>query len=109
MNAIDAMLALLIKALHDPPTRKETVKQFQSLVWQEQKSSVCEEVYIVLADLAYDLDFFELDPVSRVQDTAYYGHQRMEEEIKAAFRRLADLGIQVPYERSMRGDRPSHI
>jgi hypothetical protein len=51
-----------------------------------------------LADLAYDLDFFEPDPFVRVESTSYYGHERLEEEIRTALRRLADLGIEIPHE-----------
>jgi hypothetical protein len=96
MTSLDAMLALLVRVLREPSTRKATVKQFQALVWESPRHTVAKEVYDVLADLAYDLDYFEPDPVSRAQDTSYYGDQRLEQEIQAALRRLQELGVEVP-------------
>jgi hypothetical protein len=57
--------------------------------------------YDILADLAYDLDFLEPDPVGRVHP--FYGHERLEDEIRAALRRLADLGIKIPHEPPAQG------
>jgi hypothetical protein len=56
---------------------------------------VGQQAYDILADLAYDLDFFEPDPFLRVESTSYYGRERLEEEIRTALRRLADLGIRT--------------
>jgi hypothetical protein len=46
--------------------------------------------------MAYDLDFFEDDPVARAQDPSFYGHERLEEEITEGFRRLSLYGIAIP-------------
>jgi hypothetical protein len=46
--------------------------------------------------LAYDLDFFEPDPTRRMVDPAYFGDDRLEEEIATAFRRLVALGVRIP-------------
>jgi hypothetical protein len=96
MTSLDAMLALLVRALREPSTRRATVRQFQSLVWECPRHSIARETYDVLADLAYDLDYFEPDPVSRAQNMSYYGDERLEQEIQIALRRLEELGVQVP-------------
>jgi hypothetical protein len=96
MTSLDAMLALLVRILRESSTGKATVTQFQSLVWECPRHSIAKDTYDVLADLAYDLDYFEPDPVSRAQDASYYGHERLEQEIQAALRRLSELGVEVP-------------
>jgi hypothetical protein len=96
MNALDSMFALLTKILSDPQARKATIEQFQSQVWDPKGRSIDEDTRNILADLAYDLDFFESDPALRKEDPSYYGHERLEEEVETAFRRLAELGILVP-------------
>ena len=103
MASVDAMLALLIKALHTPCARKETIEQFQAFVWDWKRPSIGQEAYDILADLAYDLDFFEPDPLRRAYDWVFYGHERMEKEIATALRRLADLGIEIPHEPPAQG------
>jgi hypothetical protein len=102
MASLEIMLALLARILREPLTRKATVKQFQSLVWQGQERSIDKDTYNVLADLAYDLDFYEPDPVLRKEDATYYGQERLEREVKAALRRLADLGIELPRDLPIR-------
>jgi hypothetical protein len=100
MRSLDQMLLLLVKALREPITRKATVSQFQSLVWEGRDPSVPEEAYSILADLAYDLDFFEADPTIRKQDSTYYGHNRLEQEIRTALHKLAEQGIEPPIDLS---------
>ena len=98
MKSIDAMLALLVRAQRDPLNRKEAIKEFQSLVWDSPEFSLGQVGYNVLADLAYDLDFFEPDPAARHEDRSYYGNDRLEEQIGTALQRLAELGFAVPYD-----------
>jgi hypothetical protein len=98
MSPIDAMLALLVSAQRDRLNRKETINQFQSLVWDGREFLLGQDGYNVLADLAYDLDFFEPDPAARSKDSSYYGHDRLEEEIGTALQRLAGLGFAVPHD-----------
>jgi hypothetical protein len=93
---MDKIVSLLIEALQDPRSRSETIKEAQSLVWDLRKVSMNAEVYDVLADLAYDLDFFEPNQEMRKEDPSFYGEERLEEEIRVALRKLARLGISVP-------------
>jgi hypothetical protein len=100
MAAVEAVLALLTEALHKPPARNEAIKQFQTTVWEWRTPpiGIGQQACDILWDLAYDLDFFEPDPIRRIEDTSYYGHERLEQEIRTALRRLADLGIEIPRE-----------
>ena len=45
----------------------------------------------IFGDLAYDLDFYEPDPVARAEDSSYYGDERLKEEIQMALEKLANL------------------
>jgi len=99
MGSLEKMLELLVRALRDPLSRKDTVRKFQLGFWGSQQSlkgSIGDDVYDLLADLAYDLDFFEADPIVRAGDCSYYGHERLEREIETALRRLSQVGIAVP-------------
>lgn len=101
MSSLKEFIALLDEALRDPLSREKSVGAFQRLVWDSPKqNAIGREAFEILADLAYDLDFFEPDPVVRMTDPSYYGNERLESEIKAAFRHLAKLGISIPYDPS---------
>jgi len=98
MDTLENLLGLLAKTLRDTLSRKETVREFQRCFWGNQlrfKSSIGHDAYNILADLAYDLEFFEADPGVRAQESTYYGHERLEREIETALRQLAQLGISV--------------
>lgn len=99
MAPLDQALALLGQALQQPLRREEIVAEFQALVWRGLGPAFPKDVREVLADLAYDLDYFEASPAIRKEDPSYYGHERLEKEICDALRRLGDLGVEVaPYE-----------
>ena len=44
----------------------------------------------ILADLAYDLDFYVSDPSRRREDASYYGEERLIREIRES---LTKLGV----------------
>jgi hypothetical protein len=97
MDSLDKLLQLLVKASRDP--RQETVWDFERCFRDHERSlkhSIGEDAYELLCDLAYDLGYFVADPVVRMEDPAYYGPVGLEEDIKAALRRLSQLGVVVP-------------
>lgn len=67
---------ILNQILHDKGGRKRLIKEFQSIVWNNDKSIE------LLRNLAYDLDFYEQDELIRAEDVAYYGDERLEYEVK---------------------------
>lgn len=73
VGSLDAILALLAKAVHEPLVRKAAVSEVQSLIWDGRESVVGPDVYDVLADLAVDLDYYEADPIIRMEDASFYG------------------------------------
>ncbi len=92
---LEAVVVLLVQLLREPLRRKELVSKFQTVVWEGLDPSLPAAVREVLRELAYDLDFFEASPTTRAEDGSYYGHRRLEEEVRAALVRLRDAGVEV--------------
>ncbi|MCE7060682.1 hypothetical protein [Dyadobacter sp. CY343] len=75
-------MKILEQILKDKENRQSLIKQFQELVWNDEKSSE------VLSELAYDMDFYEPNDAWRKGDRSYYDDKRLEEEIKDVIRKL---------------------
>ena len=75
-----------------PPGPEDAI--LSSLSWSEKRqaghwdSYVSTEVAEALRDLAYDLDFYEPDPVARAEDPSYFAEDRAIQEIIAALGRI---------------------
>ena len=69
------------------PKRERLIKEFQQKVWNgaDDFSVSGSEA---LAELAYDLDFYESDENARREDSSFYGDERLEREIRRALERL---------------------
>ena len=96
MIPVENMVALLRRALDQPLIRGQVVAEFQALVWSGLDPTIPENIRDVLGDLALDLDYFEVDPVVRKEDPTYFGHERLEAEIRGALRRLEQMGVSTP-------------
>lgn len=94
-EVLENIVTVLLQALREPLSRKELVSKFQATVWEGLDATIPASVRNVLEDLAYDLDFFEAVPTIRAEDPSYYGHRRLEEEVRAALLRLRDAGVDV--------------
>jgi hypothetical protein len=97
VDPIDQILGLLSKILRDPPSRKETVREFEQYYDRTAvRGSIRREVLDILDELAYDLNFYVADPASRAQDPGYYGDERLMREIESTLRLLSQVGVIVP-------------
>ncbi len=99
MNDSDHLIELLIQALLFPTQRKDLIRDFQRLISEDQEEEKEGTASEVFGDLAIDLDFYEPDPTKRSEDPSYYGDERLEEEIRAAFNKLHTLGVAIPFDR----------
>ena len=89
MVALPELLELLERALTDQVGRRDHLRQFEDLVWStEAFIGEDPDTDEILRDLAYDLDYYEPDPRTRPGDSAYYGDDRLEDEIRSALRKL---------------------
>ena len=81
----------LIDAMLRSPAELDTlIGQFQQTVWNAPHGKE-DKAWEVLGDLAYDLDFYEPDPVKKAEDYSFYGKERAVEEIQRARDKLIEL------------------
>jgi hypothetical protein len=82
------LIELLERAVADQARRSEHIKRFQKSVWATNDLDLDPETARLVRDLAYDLDFFEPDDRVRGQDPAYYGDDRLLDEIRSVLLKL---------------------
>ena len=94
MERVHQLVALLESTLADPSRLATAVLEFQSTVWNSSSDALRASAKIedVLRTLAYDLDFYVPDPVTRAEDSSYYGEERAIKEIQHALATLRALG-----------------
>jgi len=86
----EQLLHYLRLALNDPASRSESIKRFQSAVFEGDQHSlgVNDFEWDVFTELAQDLDYYEPDSDFRREDPSFYGDERVEAEIKDALEKL---------------------
>lgn len=92
MTSVESLIEILLRALHERERRCELVKEFQAIVWNSPSSHPDEGARRILGDLAYDLDFYVPDAQARKEDPAYFGDNRLEEEIRSVLGELERKG-----------------
>lgn len=95
-DAIQELIRLLVEALLDRQRRVHAVRQFQERVWhpgtQEEREG---DAWEVLRELAYDLDFYEPNPLMRRESASFFGDAQAEQEIREALDKLKAKGFEV--------------
>jgi len=86
------IIALLTQTVAEHNERDDRIRQFQDFVFHTPKppADFSEAYWEILADLAYDLDFYVSDPARRREDASYYGEERLIREIRES---LTKLGV----------------
>ncbi|MBA3987160.1 MAG: hypothetical protein H0X63_11450 [Flavobacteriales bacterium] len=69
--------------------RKSLISEFQEEVWNGDAYEAKGNELEILKDLAYDLDYYQSDPLMRKEEPSYYGNDRLEKEIKEVLRKLS--------------------
>ena len=95
MKDLGSLVRLLTNILVDTSQRKESIKRFQQLVWESSEPIATEWVWETFTELAYDLDFYEQDPMIRKEDPSYYGEEILTEKVRATLAKLKQNGISV--------------
>jgi len=95
MTTAESLINILLRALHEREQRPELVKKFQEIVWNDPLPHSDEGAWHIFGDLAYDLDFYVPDEGARKEDPAYFGDNRLEEEIRSVLDELKRRG-QLP-------------
>ena len=94
MRTFEQVIAALSEATSDPgriPLAFRDLYGF-TLVEEGGFSRLSESVQDILADLAFDLDYYEPDPKARQEDPSFYGPSRAVEVIESALSRLRSEG-----------------
>lgn len=70
--------------------RYNKIKEFQRIVWDD---NTIEDVFIndLLAQLAYDFDYYEPDESKRKEELSYYGDEQLLKELKLGLEKLKEL------------------
>ena len=76
------MLDLLKQILKEKNNRKYLISLFQKEVWNNENANE------ILSELAYDFNFYEPNEKLRIEDSSYYGDEKLELEITAAINNL---------------------
>lgn len=84
------MVALLEAAVQTPSRMPELISAFQQAAWKGELATGAGEE--ILRDLAYDLDFYEPNPVARAEDRSFLNEDQAIAEIEAALTRLREIG-----------------
>jgi hypothetical protein len=83
------LLDLVERIATDPELRGQNIRTFQEYVLHADPMPGFDEPESeILADLAYDLDFYVANPEWRREDAAYYGEERLFREVREALVKL---------------------
>lgn len=84
----EALLELLRSAVNEPENRRRHIAEFQDKVWNAQEGFFTTPEGELFSELAYDLDFYEPDPVRRRESASYFGDDRLTIRIQKALEEL---------------------
>lgn len=83
------LLEVLRRIETEPAGRKQRIREFQEYVFNsDDLPGFDDEESDVLAELAYDLDFYVENPEWRREDPSYYGDERLIREIRESISKL---------------------
>lgn len=87
---IAEVTGLLGSILAGPEERTRGISEFQEFVFNADQSSndFTADEWVILRDLAHDLDYYVSDPALRSEDPSYYGDERLVLEVQQALDRL---------------------
>ena len=93
IESITDPVSLLKLALASRNDRARAVKAFQNYMFDAsaRPSGANAEHWDTLSDLAFDLDYYESDPIVRREDPSHYGDQRLEAEITEVLEKPGDV------------------
>jgi hypothetical protein len=85
------ILDLLVRISHDAKLDPALVRDLQERIWKTKPvRGQTDRMLEVLSELAYDLDFWEPDPVKRREDPSFFDDSRARAEIQRAIERLRE-------------------
>jgi hypothetical protein len=94
MHTFEKVVAALRAAAADPERIPSAFRDLYDFTLVEERAfeKLPEPIQEILADLAFDLDYYEPDPKARQEHTSFYGPVRAGELIEIALSRLRSEG-----------------
>jgi hypothetical protein len=72
------------------------VRELQERIWNTKPpSGQTGRILEILSELAYDLDFWEPDPVKRREDPSFFDDSRARAQIQRAIEQLREEGMEL--------------
>ena len=88
MKNISELIKILKNIISSEKSRESYIAEFQRIIWDNDfASNEMEEE--ILRDLAHDLDYFESNPDVRIEDSSFYGKEKLIQEINVAIAKLS--------------------
>lgn len=82
---------ILKKILSEKSNTLMYISEFQNHIWDGLNYSDNEEVNEILKSLAYDLDYFEENEEFRLENSIYYGYDKLVNEIELAIAKIEKI------------------
>lgn len=95
---LQTLINLLLEALDDPHHRYQTLLDFEKMV-QISGEPLASEAWVwneILKELAYDIAYYEPDPLKRADDSVLIGDEEIITEINSALNKLKERGVRIP-------------
>lgn len=89
------ILSLLERLSQSAELDPALVRELQERIWNLKPSGEPGKIQEILSELAYDLDFWEPDPVKRREDPSFFDDSRARAEVQRAIELLRDQGVDL--------------
>jgi hypothetical protein len=86
-------MEIIKQILTDEINRDNLIRTLQEQVWNGEFDHLPDEMIELMYDLAYDLDFYEPNPIWRSEDPSYYGEERLVEIVSESIQKIEAIGI----------------
>jgi hypothetical protein len=82
----DELILILENILKDDKNRSALVRNFQNEIWLNEEQELGEDNpdFLILSELAYDLDYYEPNSKLRQEDSSFFDDEVLFREIKSA-------------------------
>lgn len=85
------LIDLLNQILNDKNYRLYNIKQFYTLVFNDDHVDIDNAKWEILNDLALDFQYYEPEPHVCKEDASYYGKEELERRIKKTLNKIEKL------------------
>jgi len=79
---IEELIDILIQAINEENYREKYIREFQNIIWNIDKDDMNPEILSMFDELAYDLDYYEPDPIKRKEELSLYGDDEAVNRVK---------------------------